>query len=82
MVLWLEWIVLQGMLCGSYCTAGGQLYHGLNEECYSEKYVDITAQQVDRGILDSTDCVTVNITWKLLHNSWAVALWLEWSVLQ
>jgi len=28
------------------------------------------------------ECVTVNITWRILHNRWTVLLQLEWSVLQ
>ena len=36
---------------GRYCTAGGQWYCGLNGVCYSEHYVEGTAQQVDSGIV-------------------------------
>ena len=50
--------------------------------CYSESYVDDTAQQVDSDIVAWMDCVTVNIVWKLLQSRWTVVLWLEWSVLQ
>jgi len=46
-VLWVECSVLQCTLCGWYCTEGGQWYCGLNVVCYSELYVEITAQQVD-----------------------------------
>jgi len=34
-----------------YCTAGGQWYCSLNGVCYSEHYVEGTAQQVDRFIV-------------------------------
>jgi len=34
---------------GKDCTAGGQWYCGLNVVCYSEQYVEGTAQQVDSG---------------------------------
>jgi len=50
-VLWVECSVLQGTVCGSYCTAGGQWYCGLNVERYSEEYVEGSAQQVDSGIV-------------------------------
>jgi len=50
-VFLLEWSVLQCTLCGSYCTAGGQWYCGLNGVCYSELYVEGTAQQVDSSIV-------------------------------
>jgi len=46
-VLCVECSVLQLTLCGRYCTADGQLYCGLNVVCYSEQYVEVTAQQVD-----------------------------------
>jgi len=50
-VLWVEWGVLQLILCASYCTASGQIYCGLNVVCYSEHYVEGTAQQMDSGIV-------------------------------
>ena len=50
-VLCVEWSVLQFTVCGRCCTAGGQLYCGLNGVCYSEQYVEGTAQQVDSGIV-------------------------------
>jgi len=50
-VLWVECCVLQWAVCGRYCTAGGQLYCGLNVVCYSEQYVEGTAQQVDSCIV-------------------------------
>jgi hypothetical protein len=81
-VLWLECSVLQWTVCGRYCTACGQRYCGLNGVCYSEQYVEGTAQQVDRGIVAWMECVTVNSMWKVLHFRWRVLLWLEWSVLQ
>ena len=34
-----------------YCTAGGQWYCSLNGVCYSEQYVEVTAQQVNSGIV-------------------------------
>jgi len=51
MVLELEWSVLPWTLCGRYCTAGEQWYCSLNVVCYSEHYVEGTAQQMDSGIL-------------------------------
>jgi len=50
-VLWVEWTLLHWTLCRRYCTAGGQWYCGLNGVCYSEQYVEGTAQQVDSGIV-------------------------------
>jgi len=50
--------------------------------CYSEYYVEDTAQQVDSGTAEWMECVTVNIMWKLLHSRWTVVLQVEWSVLQ
>jgi len=50
-VLWVEWSVLQRTVCGRYCTAGGQWYCVLNGVCYSEQYVEGTAQLVDSGIV-------------------------------
>ena len=81
-VLHLEWSVLQWTLCGKYCTAGGHWYCNLNGVCYSEHYVACTAQQVESGILDLMECVTINIKWKVLHSRSTVVLQLEWSVLQ
>ena len=49
-VLCVEWSVLQRTVCGRYCTAGGQWYCELNVVCFSEQYVEGTAQQVDSGI--------------------------------
>ena len=49
-VLWLEWCVLRGTLCGRYCTAGGQRYCGLNGVCCSEQYVVGSSQQEDRNV--------------------------------
>jgi len=81
-VLQVEWSVLQWTLCGRYCTAGGQWNCRLNGVCYSEHYVEGTAQQVDSGIAGWMVCVTVNIMWKVLHSRWTVVLQVEWSVLQ
>jgi len=81
-LLWVECSVLQWTVCGKYCTAGGQWYCGLNVVCYSELYVEGTAQQVDSGIVGWMYCVTVNIMWKVLHSSWTVGWWVEYSVLQ
>jgi len=36
-----------------------------------------TSQQVDSGIADSMECVTVNIIWKILHRRWKVVLQFE-----
>jgi len=81
-VLWVEWSVLQWTLCGRYRTAAGQLYCGVNVLCYSEHYVEGTAQQLDSGIVSWMYCVTVNIMWKVPHSSWTVVLWVECSVLE
>jgi len=81
-VLQLEWSVLQWTLYGRYCTAGGQWYCSLNGVCYSEHYMEDSAQQVDSGIAAWMECVTVNTIWKILHSRWTVVLQLEWSVLQ
>jgi len=81
-VLCVECSVLQWTVCGRYCTAGGQWYYGLNELCYSELYLEGTAQQVDCGIVCWMECVTVNCMWKVLHSRWTVVLWVEWIVLQ
>ena len=53
----------------------------LNRVCYSEQYVDGTAQQVDSGIVGRIECVTVISMWKVVHSRWTVVLWVEWSVL-
>jgi len=50
--------------------------------CYSEQYVEGTAQQVDSCIVDRMDCVSVNIMWKVVHSMWTVVMWDELSVLQ
>jgi len=50
--------------------------------CYSEQYIDGTAQQLDSFIVGWVDCVTVNIMWKVLQSNWTVILWVEWSVSQ
>ena len=39
------------MFIGKYFTACGQWYCSLNGVCYSEHYVEGTAQQVDSGIV-------------------------------
>jgi len=75
-VLWVEWSVLKWSVCGSYCTAGGQWYCGLNAVCYSEQYVEGTAQQEDSGIVGWMECVTVNSMWKVLQSRWTVVLWI------
>jgi len=49
-VLQVGWSVLQGTLCGRYCTAGGELYCRLDGVCYREHYVEGTALQVESGI--------------------------------
>jgi len=49
--LWVECSVLQLTVCGRYCTAGGMWDCGLNIVCYSEHYVEGTAQQVEYGIV-------------------------------
>jgi len=54
----------------------------LNGVCYSEHYVEGTAQQVDSGIVAWMECVTVNSMWKVLHSRWTVVLCVECSVLQ
>ena len=81
MLLWLEWGVLQWTTCRCYCTSGGEVYCGLNEVCYYKHYVEVTAQQLDSGILCRKECDIVKIMWKLLHSWWAVVLWFECRVL-
>ena len=81
-VLQVEWSVLQWTLCGKYCTDGGQWYCGLNGVCYSEHYVEGSAQQVDSVTAGWMECVTVNMMWKVLHSRWTVLLQFDWSVLQ
>ena len=79
-VLCVEWSVLQWTVCGSYWTAGGLLYCGLNGVCYNEHYVEGTAQQVDSSIISWMVCVTVNIMWMVLHSRWKVLFWVEWNI--
>ena len=81
-VLQFVWNVLQFILCVSYCTACGQCYFRLNGLCYTEHYVESTAQQMDSGISGWMECVTVNIIWKLLHSRWTVVFQVGWSMLQ
>jgi len=81
-VLWVEWSALQWTVCGRYCTGGGQCYCWLNGVCYSEQYVEGTAQRVDCGIVGWMECVRVSSMWKILHSRWTVLLWVEWSVIQ
>jgi len=81
-VLHLEWSVLQWTLYGRNFTGGGQWYCTLNGVCYSEHYMEDTAQHVDSGIAAWMECVTVNIVWKILHSTWTVVLQLDWRVLQ
>jgi len=81
-VLWVEWSVLQWTVCGRYCTAGGQWYCGLNGLCYSEQYVEGTAQRVDYDILGWMECVTMNSMWNVLHSRWTMVLWVYWNVIQ
>jgi len=50
--------------------------------CFSELYVEGTAEQVDSGILSRMECVTVNSMGKVLHSWWTVVLWVECIVLQ
>jgi len=76
-VLWVEWSVLQWTVCGRYCTAGGQLYCGLNGVCYSEQYVVGISEQVDSFFVGWMECVTMNIMWKVLHSRGTVVLWFE-----
>ena len=49
-VLQLERIVLQSTLCVRYFTTGGQSYFSLNRVCYSERYVQYNAQQVESSM--------------------------------
>jgi len=74
--------VLQWRVCGRNCTAGGEWYCVLNGVCYSEQYVEGTAQQVDSGIVSWMVCVTVKSMWKVLHSRWTVVLRVECIVLQ
>ena len=50
--------------------------------CYSEHYVEGTAQKVDSDTAVTMECVTVNIMWKILYRKWTVVLQVEWSVIQ
>jgi len=59
-VFWVECSVLQWTVCGRYSIAGGHRYCGLNVVCYSEQYVEVPVQQVDSGIVNWMECVTVN----------------------
>ena len=81
-ILLLEGRVLQWTLCGRHTTARGQWYCRLNCVCFSEHYVEGTAQQVDSIIAAWKACVSVNIMWKILHSRWIVLLQLECRVLQ
>ena len=81
-VFWLERSVLQWGISGRNCKAGGEQNCSLNWMCYSDHYVENTAQQMDNGIVAWMECVTVNIMSKLQHSKWTVVLWLEWSALQ
>jgi len=81
-VLWVECSVLQWTVFWRYCTAGGVWYCELNGVCYSEHYMEGTAQQVDSVLAAWIVCVTVNIMRKVLHGRWTVLLWVEWIVLQ
>ena len=58
------------------------MYCSLNVLCYSEQYVEGTAQQADSSIVCRMECVTVNSMWKVLHSRMTVVLWVECSVLQ
>ena len=82
MLLWVEWIALQWTVCGRYYTADGQWYCGVNAVCYSEHYVECTAQQVDSRIVGWMERVTVNSMLKVLHSGWTVVLWVEWIALE
>jgi len=81
-VLQLEWSVIQWTLYGRNCTAGGQWYCRLNGVCYSERYVEGTAQQVHSNISRWMECVTAKIVWKVLHSIWAEVLQFGWCVLK
>ena len=81
-VLQVEWNVLQWTICGKFSTAGGQCYCSMNGVCYSELYVEFTAQKVDSFIAAWLEYVTVNIMWKLLHSRWIVLLQPDWIMLQ
>jgi len=81
-LLQFEWSVLQWILCGSYCTASGQLYCNLNGLCYTKRYAEVIPQHMDRSIAVWMVCVTVKYMWKLLHSMWAVIFQFEWNVLQ
>ncbi len=82
LVLELEWSALQWTLYGRYFKTGGHWYCSLNEVRYSDHYMEATSQQLDTVIADWLKCVTVNIIWKILHNSWTLVLQLEWRALQ
>ena len=42
--------------------------------CYSEHYMEGTAQHVDSGTAAGMERVTVNIMWKEQHSKWTVVL--------
>ena len=67
---------------GRQFTECGQWYSKLNVVCYSEQYEEYTAQQLDRCIAGSLECVELKIMWKVLHSRWTVVLLFECSVLQ
>jgi len=81
-LLQIEWWVLQWTQIGRYCTACGQCYWRLNVVWYSEHYVEVTAQQVDRLIAGWMESVTVTNTWKVLHRKRTVVMQIEWRLLQ
>ena len=37
--------------------------------CYSEQYMEVTAQQVDSVIVAGMECVTVNIIWNFVKTN-------------
>jgi hypothetical protein len=77
----LEWNALQWTLSGIYFTALDVSYCSLNNDLYSEHYLDDTSQQVGTGIAAWINCVTGNITWKMLH-MWTLILQSEWRAIQ
>jgi len=81
-LLQVQWSILQWTVCVNYCTVSGLCYCRLNGVCFSENYLENTAQQVDSFITSWMECVTVNNMCKLLHNRWTVVLQVVWCMLQ
>jgi len=73
---------VQGTFVGRYFTAWGLCYCSLNDERYSNHYLEDTSQLVDIGMAVWIKCVTVHIICKILYSRWTLVWQLEWCVLQ